>query len=133
METNNCTFIGNLTRDVQMRQTKNGTAVGQFSIACNRVSVSPDGTKKEFTDFINVQTWGALAEACGEQLRKGSRVIVQGRYSTRSYEQEGQKRYVTEIVAGMVAVPVEAKKQERGDFSQFGQVRNNFNQEEIPF
>ena len=133
METNNCTFIGNLTKDVQIRKTKNGTAMGQFSVACNRASVSPDGTKKEFTDFVNVSVWGSLAEACAEQLHKGSRAIVQGRYNTRSYEQEGQKRYITEIVAGMVAVPVEPKKQNKGDFSQFGQVQGNPNYEEIPF
>lgn len=147
MEVNNCEFIGNVTKDIQLRQTKNGTAVAQFSIACNRKFNGKDGTVKELTDFVNIQAWGVLAQSCADQLRKGSRVFVQGRFSTRSYEQDGQKRWVTEVVAGMVAIPLDAYEK-KGNFEQFGQpqrptdrmyqnVNNNFRQspvqEDIPF
>ena len=138
MEVNNCEFIGNVTKDIQLRQTKNGTAVAQFSIACNRKFNGKDGTVKELTDFVNIQAWGVLAQSC---------VFVQGRFSTRSYEQDGQKRWVTEVVAGMVAIPLDAYEK-KGNFEQFGQpqrptdrmyqnVNNNFRQspvqEDIPF
>ena len=96
---NSVQVLGNLTRDPQIRATKTGRAVASFSIAVNRAYTTP---QKEMTGFINVVAWGDLAEAVGNQLKKGTRVFVEGRYSTRSYEaQDGSRRYVTEVVTNL--------------------------------
>ena len=121
---NSVQVLGNLTRDPQIRATKTGRAVASFSIAVNRSYTTPQGEKKELTDFINVVAWGALAETVGNQLKKGTRVFVEGRYATRSYEaQDGSRRYVTEVVANMIAKPLDTRQEaQHADFSQFGTV-----------
>ena len=120
---NSVQVLGNLTRDPQIRATKAGRAVASFSIAVNRAYTTPQGEKKELTEFINMVAWGDLAEAVGHQLKKGTRVFVEGRYSTRSYEaQDGSRRYVTEVVANLIALPLTTKKPipQPDAFSQFG-------------
>lgn len=139
---NSVQVLGNLTRDPQIRATKTGRAVASFSIAVNRAYTTPQGEKKELTEFINVVAWGDLAEAVGNQLKKGTRVFVEGRYSTRSYEaQDGSRRYVTEVVANLIAIPLQTKNtgnnisQAKGDFSQFGTMEpdTGTTSEQIPF
>ena len=104
---NSVQVMGNLARDPQIRATKTGRAVASFSIAVNRNYTTPQGEQRELTDWINVVAWGNLAEAVGNQLKKGTRVFVEGRYSTRSYDTpDGQRRYVTEVVANMIALPI---------------------------
>ncbi len=146
---NSVQIMGNLTRDPQMRATKTGRAVASFSVAVNRTYTAPTGEQRELTDFVNVVAWGSLAEAVGNQLKKGTRVFVEGRYSSRSYEtQDGQKRYVTEVTANLIALPIGMQHsaqpaQDMGGYAQpsgFSQSRGNFNQfgtprtdEDIPF
>lgn len=123
---NSVQILGNLTKDVQMRSTKSGKPVAVFSVAVNRSYTLPNGEVRELTDFANVVAWGALAEAAANQLHKGSRVFVEGRYTSRSYEtQSGEKRYVTEVTANLIAIPIStgSVKSGSGDFSQFGQVK----------
>lgn len=143
---NSVQVLGNLTRDPQIRATKTGRPVASFSIAVNRSYTTAQGEQRELTDFINVVAWGTLAEAVGNQLKKGTRVFVEGRYSTRSYETaDGQKRYVTEVTANLIALPLGANNrmmhentansvdnmsQSSNNFSQFGTVKND---EDIPF
>lgn len=104
---NDCEFIGNLTKDPVLRNTKTGKAVAAFSIATNRDYVTPQGEKKQLTDYVNVVAWGELASAVSQYLQKGKRVLVQGRQSTRSYDDpQGQKRWVTEIIARIIALPL---------------------------
>lgn len=104
---NSVQVLGNLTRDPQIRVTRTGRAVASFSIAVNRSYTTPQGKTNNLTDYINVVAWGALAEAAGNQLKKGTRVFVEGRYSTRTYEaQDGSRRYVTEVVANLIALPL---------------------------
>lgn len=104
---NNCEFIGNLTKDPVLRSTQTGKAVASFSIATNEPYTTPGGEQKQLTDYINVVVWGNLAQAAAHVLRKGTRVLVQGRQSTRSYTgQDGQKRWVTEVVARVIAMPL---------------------------
>ena len=121
---NSVQVLGNLTRDPQIRATKTGRAVASFSIAVNRSYTTPQGEARELTDFINVVAWGGLAESVGNQLKKGTRVFVEGRYSTRSYEtQDGSRRYVTEVIANMIAKPLDTRQEaQHADFSQFGTV-----------
>ena len=77
---------------------------------------------------------GRLAEAVANQLHKGTRVFVEGRYSTRSYEaQDGFRRYVTEVVANMIAKPLDTRKEaQHADFSQFGTVEPEEQPKEKP-
>ncbi len=139
---NNCEFIGRLTKDPVVRTTKTGKAVVSFSMATNESYVTPQGEKKELTDYINVVVWGYLAQAAAEQLRKGTMVLVQGRQSTTSYTgQDGQKKWSTKINADVVAIPLSTQQahqtQAQGDsWGQFGQASpqatDMFGQE-IPF
>lgn len=95
---NNVVLVGRLTRDVELRYTGSGTAVGNFTIAIDRPFKNASGEKE--TDFINCQAWRKTAEAIANFTKKGSLIGVQGRMQTRNYENnEGQKVYVTEVVA----------------------------------
>lgn len=104
---NSVQILGNLGRDPIIRATKTGRSVASFSLAVSRNYTTPQGEQRELTDWINVVAWGPLAEAVGNQLKKGSRVFVEGRISSRSYDaQDGTKRYVTEVVANTIAVTI---------------------------
>ena len=104
---NSVQVMGNLARDPVIRATKTGRAVASFTVAVNRNYTTPQGEQKEITEWINVVAWGNLAEAVGNQLRKGSRVFVEGRFTTRSYDTpDGQRRWVSEVTANFIAVPL---------------------------
>jgi single-strand DNA-binding protein len=96
---NRCIFIGNLTREVEVRFTKAGQAVAAFAIACNETYKDKDGNKQESVEFVNITAWGKLGEICEEFLSKGKQVYVEGKLKTDSYEdKEGNKRQSTSIV-----------------------------------
>lgn len=91
-------LIGRLTRDPELRYTSNNTATATFSIAVNRNYTNQNGERE--ADFINIVVWRKQAENAKNYLTKGSQIAVDGRIQTRSYDgQDGQKRYVTEVVA----------------------------------
>ena len=95
---NNVVLVGRLTRPVDLKYTPNGVAVGTFSVACDRRFKNQQGTRE--TDFINCRIWRERAETLAKYTRKGSLIGVEGRIETRTYEnQQGQKVYVTEVVA----------------------------------
>ena len=94
---NRVELIGNLTRDPELRYTPNGAAVVTFGIATNRTYVT-DGERKEEVDFHRLVAWNKLAELCNQLLKKGNRVFISGRLQTRTWEQDGQQKYITEIV-----------------------------------
>ncbi len=92
---NQCNFIGRLGKDPEQRFIPpNGDAVTAF-----RIAVGWKGKEKEGAEWINIETFGKLAEICHEYLRKGSQVFVSGRMKTDEYEKDGIKRYSTKIVA----------------------------------
>jgi single-strand DNA-binding protein len=96
---NRATIIGNLTRDPEVKQIPSGQTVCTFGVATNRSWTTSDGQKQEATDFHNLVAWGKLAEICGQFLKKGRKVYVEGRLQTRDWDgQDGVKRYRTEIV-----------------------------------
>ena len=99
---NKVVLIGRLTRDPELRYTSNSnTAVCNFSIAVDRPLNPNTGTRE--ADFIPVVVWNKQAENVKNYLTKGSQVAVEGRIQTRSYDdQNGQKRYVTEVYANNV-------------------------------
>jgi single-strand DNA-binding protein len=97
---NKAIIVGNLARDPEIRYTANGTAVARLVVAVNRQWRGQNGETHEEVDFIPAVVWGSQAENCDRYLRKGSALLVEGRISVRSFEgRDGQKRYVTEIVA----------------------------------
>ena len=97
---NKALLMGNLTRDPELRYIPSGSAVTSFTVAMNRVYKLQTGEKKEETSFVRVVVWGRMAETCGEYLKKGSPVFVEGRLQSRSWEgADGQKRSTLEVVA----------------------------------
>jgi len=108
---NKIILIGRLTKDVEMRYTESGKAVAHFTIAADR----PYKGEKE-TDFIPIVVWGKQAENCSNYISKGRLVAVSGRLQTRSYEAEGGRRYVTEVVADEVKFLDKPKESEQSDY-----------------
>jgi single-strand DNA-binding protein len=100
MNLNKAMIIGNLTRDPDVRTTPSGTSVVSFTVATNFVWTDTNGQRQERAEFHNIVAWRKLADICGQYLRKGSKVYIEGRLQTRSWDdQNGNKRYITEIVA----------------------------------
>jgi single-strand DNA-binding protein len=101
MSLNKAMLIGRLTRDPEMRYTPGGAPVTNFSIATNSFTGSGE-ERKEKVEYHNLVAWNMgnrkLAEILGEHLKKGQMVYVEGRLQTRSWEQDGVKRYSTEVV-----------------------------------
>lgn len=94
-------IIGNLTRDPETRSTTSGQSVASFGVATNRVWKNPStGEKQSSAEFHNIVAWGKLAEICQQYLKKGSKIYLEGRLQTRSWDDpSGVKKYRTEIVA----------------------------------
>lgn len=90
-------LVGRLTREVELRYTNNGTAVGRFTLAVNRRFPNQNGERE--ADFITCVIWSKAAENFANFTRKGSQVGVQGRIQTGSYDnQQGQRVYTTEVI-----------------------------------
>jgi single-strand DNA-binding protein len=99
--TNTVTFVGNVTRDPELRFTPSGQATATFGVAVNRSWQNRQTqTWEESTSFFDVVCWATLAENVSESLRRGMRVVVTGRLEQRSWEtQEGEKRSKIEVIA----------------------------------
>lgn len=96
---NKVQLIGNLGKDPELKYTSAGVAVATFSIATSDSWKDQEGNMQERTEWHNIVAWRKLAEICGEWLKKGKRVYIEGKLQTRNYEKDGVKRYITEIVA----------------------------------
>ncbi len=100
MSLNRVQLIGNLTSDPDMKQIPAGQVVTSFSVATNFTWTDQSGQKQNKADFHNIVAWRKLAEICGQYLKKGSKIYIEGKLQTRSWEgEDGVKRYRTEIVA----------------------------------
>jgi len=100
---NKVMIIGNLGSEPEMRFTPNGNPVTSFRVATNRVYTTPEGERKEETEWFAIVAWGRLAENCNQFLTKGQRVYAEGRLHTRTWEtQDGQKHSRPEIIANRV-------------------------------
>lgn len=98
MSINVCIICGRLTKDVELSKTQNGNSVAKFTVAVNGYN--------DTTDFINCVAWNKLADIVNMYCKKGDLITVEGRISVRNYEnQQGQKVYITEVVAGNVQLP----------------------------
>lgn len=131
---NKTVLIGRLTKDPELRYTPNGTAVTQFTLACERPFTNNQGERE--ADFIPIVVWRKAAEAAANYTRKGSLVAVEGRIQVRNYEnEEGRRVYMTEVVAENVRFLSSAKK-ENGESSSFqvGQLDPyDISEENLPF
>lgn len=95
---NNVTLQGKLGKDIDLKYTQSGKAVGTTSIAVDRDFKNANGEKE--TDWVNLVFWGKTAETVANYFRKGDEILVVGRIQTRSYEDNsGSRKYVTEVVA----------------------------------
>ena len=101
---NKVQLIGNLGKDPELRHThsdpETGVPVCSFSLATNESWTDGDGREHDKTEWHHIIAWRGLANVCGQYLKKGDSVYIEGKLQTRSWEdQSGQKRYTTEIVA----------------------------------
>lgn len=98
---NRVLLAGRLTRDPELRYIPSGAAVCRMGLAVSRTYKAPDGERKEETLFIDVTAWRGTAEYCGENLRKGRPIMVEGRLKLDSWEDKetGQKRSKIEVQA----------------------------------
>ncbi len=111
-------IVGNLGRDPELRYTPSGRPVTEFSVAVNQSTKNAQsGEWVEATDWFRVSIWGDRGERAAENLRKGNRVLVDGRFRTREYEaKDGQKRMSLEITADTV-LPLDKREGAEGTFA----------------
>lgn len=98
---NKVILVGRLGKDPEIRSTPGGNSVAKFSVATDERFTDKSGEKQERTEWHNIVAWGKLAEICGQYLRKGKLVYIEGSIRTDSWEdkESGQKKYRTEIIA----------------------------------
>lgn len=129
-------LIGNLTRDPEVRYTPQNTAVASFVIATNR-EWKVEGETKQVADFHNVVAWNKLAEICGQLLTKGTKVYVEGRLQTRSWDDatSGSKKYKTEVVVEdmIVLTPKGGNGESEMSFDSHHSNESSSSSEEINF
>ena len=100
---NKVILVGNLGKDPEMRSTPGGQTVANFTLATNEQWTDKGGQKQERTEWHRIVAWGKLAEMCQSYLSKGRQVYVEGRISTRQWDdKDGNKRSTTEVVASQV-------------------------------
>ena len=133
-------LIGRLTRDPELRYTGSNTPVATFSLAVNRNFTNQSGERE--ADFINIVVWRKQAENVKNYLGQGSQVAIDGRIQTRSYDdQNGNKRYVTEVVADNVQfLDTKAAREQRESnanpydtYGDFNNSSNNANNDVNPY
>ena len=100
---NKVMLIGRLGRDPEIRYTQSGNAVASFSIATSEYWRDKQGQRQEKTEWHDIVAWDRLADQAQSYLKKGSMVYIEGKLQTRSWDdQQGQKKYRTEVVANQV-------------------------------
>ncbi|MDR3241913.1 MAG: single-stranded DNA-binding protein [Lactobacillaceae bacterium] len=121
---NRVVLVGRLARDVELRYTQSGTAVGSFSIAVDRRRTNQNGERE--TDFFNATIWQKAAENFANFTSKGSRVAIEGRLQTSSYQnQQGQTVYRTEVIVENFDL-LETRAESEARRANGGNTANNF-------
>jgi single-strand DNA-binding protein len=114
-------IIGNLGRDPELRYTPNGRPVTTFSVAVNQATRNQQtGEWNEATDWFRISVWGDRAERAAEQLRKGSRVFVDGRFRTREYETNDGRKGLSLDVSADTVLGLDKREQGEGQFVAAG-------------
>ena len=101
---NKVILIGRLGGDPELKYTSNGTAQALINLATSERWKDSDGNQQEKTEWHRVIAWRRQAEFAGEWLKKGRLVCIEGKLTTRSWEKDGQKRYMTEVVADNITM-----------------------------
>ena len=120
MSMNKVLIIGNLGSDPEMRYTPNGDPVTSFSVATNRRYKTRDGGQREETEWFRVSAWGRLAEITNQYLSRGSRVYVEGRLSSRTYQTQGGETRVSLDVNAQEIQFLSTSGQDSGDPGGYG-------------
>ncbi|HFI0121412.1 TPA: single-stranded DNA-binding protein [Streptococcus suis] len=130
---NNVVLVGRMTRDAELRYTPSNQAVATFTLAVNRNFKNQDGERE--ADFINVVIWRQQAENLANWAKKGALIGVTGRIQTRSYDnQQGQRVYVTEVVAESFQLLESRGQQSNSQDSSFGSSSSmDIQDEDLPF
>jgi single-strand DNA-binding protein len=123
-DVNKCFFTGRLGADPETRCLPSGDAICNFRIACGWKTKDKEGT-----EWVSISAFGKLAEICGEYLSKGSKVFVEGKFVTRQWEKDGEKRYSTEIKAEQVKFLDSKQKSE----DQKPKAADDFPDDDVPF
>jgi len=125
---NKVILIGNLGKDPEVKYTPQGTPVAKLTLATNERYKDKGGEWQDRTEWHNVVLWQRLAEIAGEYLKKGSKVYIEGRLQTRSWDdkQTNQKRYMTEVVANDLVLL--GSRGEGGEFARGAAAGNSFDQ-----
>lgn len=114
---NRCEFIGRLGAEPVARFSRNGVAITTFSLGVNKSwKNTSSGQQEKQTQWVRIVAFRRLAEICAEYLHKGSRVFIAGEFQSRSWEDDGNTRHITEVVARQMLM-LDAKKT-AGDYSQ---------------
>lgn len=117
---NNVTLTGRITKDLEKKETGKGTSVVNFSLAVDRRFKNSNGDRED--DFIGIQAWGMTADLLCKYCGKGSLIGIEGRIQTRNYENnQGQRVYVTEVVAENVTFLDSKKNNDQGQQSGYQQ------------
>jgi single-strand DNA-binding protein len=127
---NRIVLIGRLTRDPELKYTQNNIPVANFALAVDREFKNSNGEKE--VDFVDIIVWRKLAEIVANNLQKGRLVAVEGRLQVRSYEKDGQKRRVSEVVAERVQFLDWPKDQQKNEFAGIGK-EVDWSEQDIPF
>jgi single-strand DNA-binding protein len=119
---NKVILVGRLGKDPEIRSTPNGTTVAKFTIATDEKFTDRAGEKQERTEWHNIVAWGKLGEICGQYLKKGKLVYIEGSIRTDSWEdkESGQKKYRTEIIAQTMQMLDRRGDDEGGGYSGGG-------------
>jgi single-strand DNA-binding protein len=98
---NKVILVGRLGKDPEIRSTPQGSTVAKFTVATDEKFTDREGNKQERTEWHNIAAWGKLGEICGQYLKKGKLVYIEGSIRTDSWDdkESGQKKYRTEIIA----------------------------------
>ncbi|AGW86812.1 TPA: single-stranded DNA-binding protein [Streptococcus suis] len=130
---NNVVLVGRMTRDAELRYTPSNQAVATFTLAVNRNFKNQDGERE--ADFINVVIWRQQAENLANWAKKGALIGVTGRIQTRSYDnQQGQRVYVTEVVAESFQLLESRGQQSNSQDGSFGNSSPmDIQDEDLPF
>ena len=118
---NKVILVGRLGKDPEVRSTPSGQTVAKFTMATDERFTDKSGEKQQRTEWHNIVAWGKLGEICGQYLRKGKLVYVEGRIQTDSWDDKetGQKKYRTEIICNEMKM-LDRKGDEEGGSSSGG-------------
>jgi single-strand DNA-binding protein len=136
---NKVILLGRLRKDPEVKYTQGRTAVAHFSVATDETWKDQAGEKQQRTEWHNVVAWRKLAEICGQYLTKGKQMYIEGKLQSRSWEKDGVKHMVTEVVADQLVMlggkNGEARSESQGKMSDGKKAETDLEitDDDIPF